>query len=140
MKVVKFSLFIIFIFVIAGFKSSSIAQSKPVLYFCENYTADGEVGISDIFTTGFLTIMIKCDYPLGLTDCNIEYDKLNLSTNQFSLYKKFDFVVKPELSYIFFSRTDNSDLSFDEPGIYRVLLRDNYNERIASSLIQIVNK
>ena len=84
--------------------------------------------------------MIKCDYPLGLTDCNIEYDKLNLSTNQFSLYKKFDFVVKPELSYIFFSRTDNSDLSFDEPGIYRVLLRDNYNERIASSLIQIVNK
>ena len=140
MKMVKFSLFITLILVITGFKSSSIAQSKPVLYFCENYTADGEVGISDIFTTGYITIMIKCDYPLGLTDCNIEYDKLNLSTNQFSLYKKFDFVVKPELSYIFFSRTDNSDLSFDEPGIYRVLLRDNYNERIASSLIQIVNK
>ncbi len=140
MKDFKLFILIIITFLILSSKSISFAQSGPVLYFCEKYTAEGEVGISDVFTTGYLTIMIKCNYELGLSDCHIEYDKWNSIANKFEFYKKFDFTVQPDMDYIYFSRTDNSDLSFDEPGIFRVLLLDNYNERIASSLIQIVSK
>lgn len=140
MKMSKLFLLIFVSFFIFGLKSFTIAQSEPVLYFCENFTNSGEVGISDIFTTGFITIVAKCDHNLGLTDCQIEYDKLDSTQNKFEFYKLFDFTVQPDLNYIYFTKNDNSDLSFDEPGIYRVLLLDNKNERVASSLIQIVSK
>ncbi|WP_337867038.1 hypothetical protein [Ignavibacterium sp.] len=50
----------------------SYAQSQPVLYFCERYDSrKGEVGVSDRFTTGSLTVMVKSDYALNLTDIAI---------------------------------------------------------------------
>ncbi len=140
MKALKFSSFIFILLFIAGSKSITLAQNGPVLYFCEKYSTDGEEGIADRFTAGYLTIMIRCDYALGLKDCHIQYDKWNDTTQEFDYYKKFDFTVQPNMSYIYFSKTDNSDLSFDDPGIYRVFLLDNYNETVASSLIQIVSK
>ena len=140
MKMSKLFLFIFISFLVLSFKSISFAQNGPVLYFCQAYTDSGEVGISDRFTTGFLTIMIKCDYALGLSDCHIQFDKWDTTANKFDYYKKFDFTVKPDMNYIFFSKNDNSDLSFDEPGFYRVFLLDEYNNTMASSLIQIVSK
>ena len=140
MKLYKLFSLIIILFLASGLKSIMLAQSEPILYFCENFTNSGEVGISDIFTTGFITIVAKCDHNLGLTDCQIEYDKLDSTQNKFEFYKLFDFTVQSDLNYIYFTKNENSDLSFDEPGIYRVILLDNKNERVASSLIQIVSK
>ena len=140
MKVFKFSVVVVMFLIIFGVKSLTVAQSKPVLYFCQAYTDDGEVGISDRFTTGYLTIMIRCDYALGLNDCHVQFDKWNSSTNQFDFYKKFDFTVQPDSKYIYFSKNDSSDLSFDEPGFFRVFLLDEYNDTIASSLVQIISK
>jgi len=39
--------------------STVFAQNEPVLYFCEKYGRNGEVGVSDRFTTGYLTVMVK---------------------------------------------------------------------------------
>ena len=36
-------------------------------------------GISDRFTTGYLTVMVKCNYALGLSDVQIQFDKWNPS-------------------------------------------------------------
>jgi len=133
-------LFVLFALVfVSGFTSTANAQNGPVLYFCERYDADqGEISISDRFYTGHLTVMVKCDYALGLRDCYIQYDKYNQRTGSFEYYKKFTFEVTPDMKYIYFSKTKGNDMSFDETGIYRVFLLDAKGKTMASGLIEII--
>ena len=85
------------------------AQSEPVMYFCERYDSyDGEIGVSDRFTTGYLTVMVKCDSELRLDDVAIQYDKYNFRIGKFEYYKKFYFNVDRDMKYIYFSRNDES--------------------------------
>lgn len=121
-----------------GFTSNANAQNGPVLYFCENYGDDGEIGISDRFTTGFLTVMVKCDYALGLSSCSIQFDKYSCSTGRFNYYKKFNYKVSPDMKYIYFSKNSQSDMNFEDPGIYRVFLLDDDGKTVASALIEII--
>jgi hypothetical protein len=114
------------------------AQSEPVLYFCEKYGDNGEVGIADRFTTGYLTVMVKCNYALQLTHCSIQFDKYNDRTKEFDYYKKFSYTVEPDMKYIFFAKNDDSDLKFEEPGFYRVFLLDDNDKTVASALIEII--
>ncbi len=135
----KILLFVL-LFTGSGFKVQSFAQSEPVLYFCERYDENGgEVGISDRFTKGYLTVMVKADSPLGLEDVHIQFDKYNFRTGDFDFYKKFDYHVDKEMNYIFFANNSESDLKFQEPGFYRVFLLDSYNNTVASSLIEIID-
>jgi hypothetical protein len=110
------------------------AQNSPVMYFCENYGANGEEGVSDRFTTGYLTIMVKSDHALGLSDVVIQFDKYNNKTSKFEFYKNFDYNIKPDMDYIYFS---GKDLSFDSPGIYRVFLLDAFKKHVTSALLEI---
>jgi hypothetical protein len=114
------------------------AQRYPVLYFCETYSSIGEKGISDRFTTGYLTVMVKADDAIGLRDCSIQLDKYSCSTGQFSFFKKFKYTVEPSMSYIFFTKNDESDMNFSEPGIYRVFLLDQNDRTVASALVEII--
>lgn len=136
----RFALFVLFVFALMFVANTiSFAQSQPVLYFCERYDSrKGEVGVSDRFTTGFLTVMVKCDYPLNLTDCAIQYDKYNERTRKFEYYKKFYFSIEPDMKYVFFSKNEESDMRFDDPGFYRVFLLDEDDGTVASSLIEII--
>ncbi len=135
----KLVLFVLF-FAAFGFRTQIIAQSEPVLYFCEHYDSDkGEVGISDRFTKGYLTVMVKCDHALGLEDVHIQFDKYNFQTGQFDFYKKYDYTVEKDMSYIFFSKNSESDMKFEETGFYRVFLLDNNDNTIASALIEIID-
>ncbi len=134
----KLLLFVLF-FLVLGFKSEIFAQSEPVLYFCESYDSDkGEMGVSDRFTKGYLTVMVKCDHALGLEDVNIQFDKYNFRTGQFEYYKKFPYTVQKDMSYIFFSKNEDSDMKFEEPGFYRVFLLDDNDKTIASAMIEII--
>ena len=120
-------------------QSSLLAQSEPVLYFCERYDDDdGEIGVSDRFTKGYITVMVKCDNALRLEDVAIQYDKYNERTGDFEYYKKFDFSVERDMKYIFFERNDESDMEFEETGFYRVFLLDEDGETVASALIEII--
>jgi hypothetical protein len=120
--------------------SNVFAQSEPVLYFCEKYDSDdGEIGVSDRFTTGYITVMVKCDHALKLDDVAIQYDKYNTRTKEFEYYKKFDFSVERDMKYIFFERNDDSDMEFEEPGFYRVFLLDEDAKTVASALIEIID-
>jgi len=118
--------------------STVFAQNEPVLYFCEKYGRNGEVGVSDRFTTGYLTVMVKSDYALGLEDVSIQFDKYNYRRDEFEFYKKFDYVITEDMSYGFFERNDESDMKFEEPGFYRVFLLDDRDRTVASALIEIV--
>jgi hypothetical protein len=117
----------------------TFAQSAPVLYFCEKYdSVDGEVGVSDRFSPGYLTIVVKCDHELRLSNVHIQFDKYDAATQSFSFYKKFNFTVEPAMNYVYFSRNEESDMSFDEPGMYRVYLLNNEDNTVTSGLVQIV--
>ncbi len=137
---IKFKLFAAFFacMTMVCFVSKSQAQSDPVMYFCESYSSGGEVGISDRFYTGYLTVMVKCGHAIGLRECSIQYDKYDPSSRSFKYYKKFPFTVKPSMDYIYFERSGENDMSFDATGIYRVFLLDDNGKTIASALIEII--
>ncbi len=132
------SLFFLFLFI--GLRTEVFAQETPVMYFCEKYGKNGEVGISDRFTTGFLTVVVKCDYAMKLKDVHVQFDKYNARKDKFEYYKKFDYTLKPDMKYVYFSKNDESDLSFDEAGFYRVFLLDDDDETVASAIVEIIEK
>jgi hypothetical protein len=130
--------FALFLF-LAGINTNVQAQSEPVLYFCERYDdQDGEIGVADRFTTGYLTVMVKCDYALDLEEVHIQFDKYNFRTGKFEYYKKYTYTVERDMSYIYFSKNEDSDMKFEEPGFYRVFLLDKRNKTVASALIEII--
>lgn len=120
--------------------SSTFAQSEPVMYFCEKYDDyDGEIGVSDRFTTGYITVMVKSDSELRLKDVAIQYDKYNERNGKFEYYKKFYFTITRDMKYVFFARNDESDMEFEEPGFYRVFLLDEDDKTVTSALIEIID-
>lgn len=135
---------ILFVFVVLffpGLLNTVLAQNEPVLYFCEKYDSkNGEVGVSDRFTTGYLTVMVKSDHALDLKDVHIQFDKLNDRSKKFEFYKKFAYSIDPDMSYVFFAKNSDSDLKFEEPGFYRVFLLDDNDKTLASALIEIISK
>jgi hypothetical protein len=137
----KFQLFLLlsFLFAFVAMNTTILAQSEPVMYFCEKYDSyDGEIGVSDRFTTGYLTVMVKADYALNLEEVSIQFDQYNERKDKFEFYKKFDYTVDRDMKYIFFAKNDESDLEFEEPGFYRVFLLDSRDKTVASALIEII--
>ena len=136
----KMSFLFAFVMFISFFMMNTniFAQSEPVMYFCEKYGRNGEVGVSDRFTTGYLTIMVKSSHALNLRDVSIQFDKYNERRGKFEYYKKFDYTIEPDMKYVYFARNDESDLEFEEPGFYRVFLLDNRDRTVASALIEII--
>lgn len=131
---------LLLLLVVCGYQNSTNAQSEPVLYFCEHYDGDlGEVGVADRFTAGYLTVMVKADYALNLEDVSIQFDKYNFRTSKFEYFKKFNYTVNEDMSYIFFAKNSESDMKFDEPGFYRVFLLNDRDKTVASALIEIID-
>lgn len=139
MKKTFFFFFILFGLML-GLNQNLFAQNEPVLYFCEKYGKNGEVGVSDRFTTGYLTVMVKCDYALDLEDVSIQFDKYNSRTGKFEYYKKFNYSIEPDMKYVYFAKNSESDMKFEDPGFYRVFLLDDDDKTVASALIEIISK
>ena len=138
MKKSRFLFILFFLFVFIGLKTEVFAQEYPVMYFCEKYSKNGEVGISDRFTAGYITVVVKCDYKLNLTDVHVQFDKYNYRKDDFEYYKKFNYTLEPDMKYVYFSKNDESDMSFDEPGFYRVFLLDDNDKTVASAIVEII--
>ena len=120
--------------------SNIFAQTEPVMYFCERYDDyDGEIGVSDRFTKGHITVMVKADNALGLQEVAIQYDMYNFRTGKFEYHKKFYFTIERDMSYVFFARNDENDMEFKDPGFYRVFLLDEDDRTITSALIEIID-
>lgn len=116
MKKKFLALFVFVMLFFPGLLNTVFAQNEPVLYFCEKYDSKkGEVGVSDRFTTGYLTVMVKSDNALNLEDVHIQFDKLNERNKKFEFYKKFDYVIEPDMSYVFFAKNSDSDLKLKKP-------------------------
>ncbi len=136
----RFHLFFAFalLFSFVAMHSTAFAQEEPVMYFCEKYGRNGEVGVSDRFTTGYLTVVVKSDYALRLDDVAIQLDKYNFRTGEFEYYKKFNYTIELDMKYVFFEKNDESDMEFEDPGFYRVFLLDDRDRTVASAIIEII--
>ncbi len=136
----KIHLFLVFTLLFSFFAihSTVFAQNEPVMYFCEKYGKNGEVGVSDRFTTGYLTVVVKSDYALGLDEVAIQLDKYNYRKDEFVFYKKFDYSIDTDMKYVYFTKNDESDMEFEDPGFYRVFLLDDRDRTVASALIEII--
>lgn len=140
MKKLNFLLLLTFFLSLIVVNSHTFAQSEPVMYFCERYDDyDGEIGVSDRFTKGHITVMVKADAALRLKDVAIQYDKYNFRTGKFEYYKKFYFTIDRDMKYVFFERNDESDMEFNDPGFYRVFLLDEDDKTVASAIIEIID-
>jgi len=139
MKKLQMFLLLSFLFAFVAMNTTILAQSEPVMYFCEKYDSyDGEIGVSDRFTTGYLTVMVKADDALNLRDVSIQFDQYNERKDKFEFYKKFDYTIDRDMNYVYFARNDESDMEFEEPGFYRVFLLDSRDNTVASAVIEII--
>lgn len=116
------------------------AQTEPIMYFCEKLGRTGEIGVSDRFTAGYFTVIVKCDFALELVDVSLQIDKYNDRNRKFEYYMNFDYTVEPDLKLLHFSQNEQNDLKIEEPGFYRVSLVDNRDRTVASALIEIIRK
>lgn len=132
MSLNKFSFYVLLLLIFALSINKSIAQD--LLYFCEKYT-NKEIGVSDRFTTGNLTVMVKLDKPLDQESVIIELDKLNCASGAFEYFDSKNFNIDPKWSYIHFDK-----INFSSPGIYRVFLLDPDYNTLVSGLIEIVGR
>jgi hypothetical protein len=44
------------------------------------------------------------------------------------------------MKYIYFEKNSTSDMSFDDPGIYRVFLLDSNGKTVTSGLVEVISK
>lgn len=112
--------------------SAIFAQSCSLLYFCEKYD-NGEVGCSDRFSSGKVTVMVKLDKGFDSTSVSLQVTRYSPADDQFQFYKEIIFDVVKGTKYIFFQ-----DIDFNEKGIFRVFLLDTRKNRLASALIEII--
>lgn len=140
MKKINLLLLLTMFLSVVAINSNLFAQSEPVMYFCERYDDyDGEIGVSDRFTKGHITVMVKADAALRLKDVAIQYDMYNFRTGKFEYYKKFNFTIERDMKYVFFEKNDESDMEFNDPGFYRVFLLDEDDKTVASAIIEIID-
>lgn len=123
-------LFILFLII----TTANQIKSQDLLYFCEKYT-DREIGVSDRFTTGALTVMVKLNKPIYYNNVSIQLDKYSCLTDDFEYYDSRNFDVDGKWSYIHFDK-----IAFSDAGLFRVFLLDPEGNTIVSGLIEIVKR
>jgi len=133
MKTFSLAIFLFCIAALSGFTGKSNAQNGPVMYFCEKYE-NGEIGIGDKFTEGKLTVIVRCDYAIGIKDATLLVHKYNNASYEFSYYKEFPFTVAPDLKTVIFQ---DDKLEFTESGIFMVYLVDSGRNSLASAIVYI---
>jgi len=119
------------------------SKTRPKLYFCESYDPElGEIGVSDRFTTGYLTVMV--DYRPIKKSVGIKnvYIRISQIKDEFGnkikekTIRTIQFTVQPEWNYIYFQ--DKKKINFTTPGTYKVTLLDNKYNYITHGEVEIV--
>ena len=123
-------------------ESSSKKEGEAKLYFCEQYKNGEEVGVSERFTPGWLTVMVDtrpAGTKLGTGKVELKLSKIkDASGDDISekIIRTVPFDVQADWDYTYF--TDKKNLKFDSPGTYRVVCQKKDGSPIATGEIEIV--
>lgn len=131
-KIFLFLALVIFL----GLNITANAQSVS-LVVCERYGTYGPEGVGTTFTPGYLTIVAYGSSAMYYDEVFIQYDRMG-SSGQYYFYKKFAFDFPNGYKTVYFSRTGNNDMEFNDTGYYRVFLLDSYGNTIAYTSVTIV--
>ncbi|TRZ65564.1 hypothetical protein D4R20_01925 [bacterium] len=119
-------------------ESSSKEEKSTVnsgrLYFCEDYVQDEEIAVSEKFTTGLVTVMVKMENKITDKDVNLKLERLVNGEKEY--VDKIAFTI-PVTNYIFFK---HKKLNFKRPGEYKVTLLGKDDNPIVSGRVTIVSK
>jgi hypothetical protein len=110
----------------------AFAQTQPAMYFCEDYSG-GEVGVGCTFSPGTITVMVRCDHNIGISNATIQFDRWE--NGNWNFYKQFSFMINKDGNYFFFKR---NDLVIQTPGFYRCYLLNKSRQVISSAIVEIV--
>lgn len=135
----KFSISVIAIAAFLSICSNSFAQNGS-LYFCEDYKNGKEIGVSDRFTTGWLTVMVRSDRPLGVGKVELRLTKIADAKGKSITPKIMDtipFDVEADWDYTYFQ--DKERLLFNTPGTYRVTLQKVDGTPICSGIVEVTS-
>lgn len=119
-----------------GITSNTNAQSVSLIV-CERYGQYGPEGVGSTFTRGYLTVVAYGTSAMYYDEVYIQYDRMS-SNGQYYFYKKFPFTFPNGYKTVYFSRTGNNDMEFNDTGYYRVFLLDKYGNTIAYTSVTIV--
>lgn len=111
------------------------------LYFCEDYKNGKEIGVSERFTTGWLTVMVRTDKPLGVGKVELRMTKVKDSNGDKISEKIIDtvpFDVQADWDYTYFQ--DKSRLKFTSPGTYKVTMQKVDGTPICSGEVEVTSK
>jgi len=107
------------------------------LYFCEDYVDGEEIGVSESFTPGWLTIMVKTDEPLGVGKVELRIVKIRKDGSE-KIIDTVPFDVQADWDYTFFQ--DKDKIGFKTPGDYKVTLQKVDGTPIVSGEVTVVPK
>lgn len=134
-------IFIIFLAIFICKSYNSYAQESR-LYFCEEYKNGEEIGVSDTFTPGWLTVMVDfrpANETIDTKEVEIRILKIKDASGRKIPEKFIDtvpFDVQPDWDYIFFE--DQENLVFQTPGTYKVILQKTDGTPILEGFVKIV--
>ena len=141
MSKTKLILLSIFAVLFCSLSTDAFAQSGGSLYFCEDYVNSEEIGVSDRFTTGWLTVMVRTDKPFGTGKVELQVTKIADSKGNTITEKIIDvipFDVGAEWDYAYFQ--DKDRLKFTSPGTYKVTMQDLKGIPYCSGEVEVVSK
>lgn len=123
-------------------ESSSKKEGEAKLYFCEQYKNGEEVGVSERFTPGWLTVMLDTrptGTKLGTGKVELKLSKIKDSSGDDiseKILRTVPFDVQADWDYTYF--TDKKNLKFDSPGTYRVVCQKKDGTPIATGEVVVV--
>lgn len=139
----KAKIYLLLYAIVIFFFASGItySQSGGSLYFCEDYKDAKEIGVSDRFTTGWLTVMVRTFKPFGTQKVELLITQIadkNGNTISEKVIDTVPFDIGADWTYAYFQ--DKSNLKFNSPGTYRVTLKDLNGIPFCSGEVEIISK
>ena len=105
------------------------------LYFCEDYVDGEEIGVSETFTPGWLTVMVKTDEPLGVGKVELRIVKIRKDGSE-KIIDTVPFDVQADWDYTYFQ--DKDKIGFKTPGDYKVTLQKVDGTPIVSGEVTVI--
>jgi len=120
-------------------KKEETAGNK--LYFCEDYKGGQEIGVSDRFTTGWLTVMVRTTEPIGVGKVELRLAKVRDEDGNKISEKIIDtvpFEVQADWDYTYFQ--DKKRLTFKTPGTYKVTMQKVDGTPICTGEVEVTSR
>ncbi|MGB9696960.1 MAG: hypothetical protein ACP5P3_07575 [Ignavibacteria bacterium] len=124
--------------------TKEVSSSEPRVYFCERWDAvkNAPVNESTRFTPGYLTVVLEMpgDKTLGVAEVNLRITKTKdaSGTAVEKIIGTFPFEVEATWNTAYFSDPEN--ITFSEPGTYRVSVYKNDGTLLGSGELEVVSK